>query len=215
MAALPALTVSWDESAQALDTFLRYNGYRRIAGDADWVRIFTITDRSLTSYADYSVGSAITYEYAVTVVAEVGGEEVEGDFPTAVSSTIQVHSVFIHSFLHPEVYVELQAHTQDVGVEQDIAYAQVWGRTARTAHFGPREEDVVSVGWSDAWFQGDEHWEAVRELLTRQRAGDTLVMRQHRGVRLFGVLEAPGRGDAPVMYNGSLRFRATHFTEVV
>lgn len=214
--ALPGISVQFDESAEPLDTFLRYNIRRRLLGDSsDGIRIATITDRSFTTYFDDTVGSAVAYQYNVTVTSEVGGEEVEGDLVDWVTAQIEIHSVFIHSHRRPEVYGEFQIHAQSAAPEQDIAEVQVWGRSSPTAHIGPRLQQVASIQWRDTWYQGSEQWAAVEALMAAQAAGDMLVFRQHRGLRMFGTLHAPQRSDAPVLFDAGLTFRAKHFEERV
>jgi hypothetical protein len=215
-AALPGAYLNWSESSESLAQFLRYSVYRRLAGDTgDGTRIATITDRGLTTYTDYTIGSAVGYEYSVTQTIDNGVDEIEGEFVDWASVTIEVHSVFIHSHQHPEIYGEFEVEGYSDSREQDISENQVFRRTAPTSFIGPRNQGIASIPWRESWFEGSEEWDAVIDLMAAQADGDMLVLRQHRGIRMFGMLHSPGRSHAQVLYEGSLTFRENHFTEQV
>ena len=135
MNALPGAYLTWTTSVEPLTSFLRYLVYRRKTGDTAYTRVGRITDRSLTSFQDYTLASGVSYDYAVTQVSSASGEEVESTFPTAATASVTIRSTFIHDVAAPANYVEILAEGQSVSPEQDVAYLQVWGRNQPTAHF--------------------------------------------------------------------------------
>lgn len=216
MNALPNIYLTWDPSVEPLDTFLRYQVYRRIAGASEWSKLARITDRGVAFYVDYTAGSALTYQYAVTQVRDVAGEEVESAFPTPVEAALVIRSVFIHDVSAPENYVELAGHAMSTGISQEIVYKQVWSRRLPTAHVGNALQESYDIEAAEGWDESAEVWRALRNLIDRQRTtGAVLMARQYRDVRLFGVIESPSRMDDVVLFRTKLRFRERHYTEEV
>ena len=220
MNALPGIQLSWDESTESLDTFLRYAIYRREQGET-WVRISRTTDRSRTYYADYTVAPGIIYEYAVTQIVDVAGDEVESDFPTAVQSSVTFGHLFIHDTNAPENYTELAVQAQQMAPVQDIAYLQPFSTQTPSARVGNVQQAVYTASLAGAWDETDDaiakgQWRALLNLMTRQRTyGAVLCARQTRDVRLFCMLEAPQRSDAPVAFAQTLQLREVDFDEAV
>ena len=216
MNTLPNIYLTWDPSTESLDTFLRYQVYRRPFGESDWTKLARITDRSIAFYNDYSAGSGIVYQYAVTQVRDVAGEEVESAFPAAVEADLIIRSVFIHDVGAPSHYVELAGHSMRAAIEQPIVYKQIWSRRAPTAHVGNVLAERYEIEVTEGWDESAEIWRATRDLIDRQRStGATLMARQYRDVRVFGVIESPGRDDAQVLYTEGLRFSEVHHNEEV
>lgn len=216
-AELPGVAVDWIATAEPLSSWLRYSVYRRLNGETgSGTRIAVINDPSLATYTDYTVKSAVAYDYNVTQTVQIGADEIESDFAAWATTELQIHSAFLHDVREPAYYVELQLNSQSHAIEQDAAYAQVWGRRTPTAHFGPGQRDTVELSLTDAWLRNPEAWTALRTLIDRQREqGSILMLRQHRDVRMFCQLEGPSRQDATVLYQLGLRAHEVFYEESV
>ncbi len=216
-ATLPHAYLTWTESAVALATFLRYQVYRRVQGDTSWTKIARITDRSITSFQDYNIGGeSETYEYAVTQVQDVSGEEVESAFPTAVSATVTIDSVFLGDVAAPDYYVEIIGDAQRVASQPQLAYVQPWSRTSPTAHVGPALGQGIEVVWRTSWEDRANCWRTLLTLLERQKDNGSVFMVRHgRDVRSFCVIEGLERGDEFVAYDGRVTLREVHYREEV
>ena len=216
MAALPGMYITWDESAESLDSFLRYQLYRREQGESDWLKLARITDRGITFYNDYTVASGTLYEYAVTQVKDVAGEEVESEFPTASQVSLTIRSLFVHDVASPAHYAEVLAQAQTKTPEQDITYLQPWSARAPVAHVGARRQDVIEADYTASWADSLAVWEALADLQARQRDnGAVLMVRQYRGIRVFAALDGSSRSDNGVLYTTRLRFREVEHSEEV
>lgn len=223
MNALPVIYLSWNQSTEPLASFLRYCVYRRELGEGEnaWLRLARITDRSRTYFEDHQAGAGVTYEYAVTQVSDSSGEEVESDFPTPVQASLTINSLFIHDAAAPEHYAELLAATQEVNVEQDIAYLQPWSGQAPVAHVGNVEARTFVATVRGQWNHSNgaisrEQYLALRNLQERQRTnGAVLVARQGRDIRLFCQLEMLRRADEAVNFSQSLRLKEVDYQEAV
>lgn len=222
-APLPRVYLTWAESAESLDAFLRYQVYRRVQNSgADWSKRARITDRGITFWSDELVASGVTYEYIVTQVIDVAGEEVESDEPSAVSGVVVINDLFIHDVRDPSNYAQVHVPAQQVRVVQPVAFVQPWSRQAPTAHVGNVQYTEYSVSMTGIWDAASnpelaqEQWDALVALVTAQRtSGAVLMARQGRGVALFGLLEGPQRSDAPLTIAEEIRFRETYYPEEV
>ena len=209
------MELSWDESSEPTATFLRYQIYRRVVGESTWTKIARVNDRAETGYQDFTAGSGIHYEYAVTVVAAAdSGEEVESAFPTAVTGLLTVRSFFIHSVDSPGVYVEIEGEAADLSPMQERALLQVWGRAQPTAHFGTARSDVYSIRATAGWLDDSERWTALMALLEAQRTS-YLCLRSFRDVRLFGTIAPPTRADTQSLFGVSIEFAENYYLEAV
>lgn len=217
MNVLPRVELAWTESAEPMASFQRYLIYRRKQGDAAWTLIGRITDRSLTSFHDFTVSSGVTNEYAVTQVSDASGQEIESAKPAAASASVTIRSTFIHDQASPAHYVEILAEAQNVTPEQEVAYLQLWGRSQPTAHVGARLARVIAVSGTRSWLANTDVWTAIEDLQTRQRAnGATLCLRQNRIPKVFGQIAGASRDDSGVVkYGLQVKFTETYFNESV
>jgi hypothetical protein len=82
--------MDWDVyTLKAGHTFVRFNIYRRLEGDTEWLLIGTRTPIYATAYKDWFIGLGLTYEYLVTAVtitsqSGVDLESPDSDIPQAV-----------------------------------------------------------------------------------------------------------------------------------
>lgn len=217
MNALPNIYLTWDPSTESLDTFLRYQVYRRELGASEWTKLARITDRGVAYYNDYGARSGTTYEYAVTQVKDVAGEEVEGVFPAPVQAQLAIVSIFVHALASPSVYAELDADRASYAREQDIAYVLPASRRVPTPHVGRRRQRVVRAEMGDeAWDDSAEIWRAVEDLQEAQYAlGSKLMLRGPRDLAFVAALESPERDDRHVAYGASLTLREVYHREEV
>lgn len=212
---LPGLYVNWDASVLGLDVWTSYAVYRRVVGEAEWIRIARIRDKSATSIADYTPAADVTYEYAVTQTKD-DGEEIESEKQDpAPSGTLTFRFVYIHDAGSPEVFVALPAQSMNVDPYQDVVFLQPWGRQAPTAHVGEVEASVVRVTQVGAWDGDSGYWTKLMALITRQRTtGAILVARQRRGVRIFCTAVQPSRSD-DLLFTASVELHQTYYQEDV
>lgn len=213
-ASLPGAYITWDQTSESLDAWLRYNVWRR---DDEGVveRIAVISDPTLTTYTDNTIPSDTPWEYAVTQSIQVGPEEVESE-PEWFTAQGTIRSTFLHDWRNPAFYVELLGQAQRRAVEPSISYVLPWGQTEYTAHAGPLIATPVELEVTDAWYDNPDTWRAVRELIERQRdLGSVMVLRGHRDVRMFCAIDGNNAGDQPVLYTQSLRFTNLNVEEGV
>ena len=217
MDALPNLYLTWTPSTEPLSSFLRYQVYRRVLGDAAWVKVARITDRSIAFFQDFAAASGVSYEYAVTVVkAADDGEEVESAFPTSVSAAVTFIDSFLHAVRTPSVYAQIDVQSQSLPVAQDVVMVQVWGRSAPTAHVGTVESTQVQFKIQDSWLTDSALWVALRAIVPVQRtAGTVLCYRDARATRLFCQIVALQRDDTFVGYGASGTLQEVYYQEAV
>ena len=215
MDALPNVYLQWAESAEAADTFLRYNVYRRPLGATAWARVGVIRDRSIAYYNDFAAGSAVSYEYSVTVTKDLLGHEVDGAHPTAVAGSVTFRSSFLHDVSDPRVYAELLVF-QEVEAQQDIQFVQPWSRSAPTAHVGVMRAKTYRLQGDVYWDLESGVWAALAEMQARQAtAGAVLMLRDYRGARAFVQISSLRRSDRDVTAGISLELREVHYEEAV
>lgn len=212
---IPYIELNFDESAEALASFLRYQVYRREEGETDWVKLARINDSGLTTYQDFTAQSGVTYEYDVTVVAAAdNGEEVESAHTDGVTGTLVIRSAFIHPIGFPEEYTEIRGQAAAVAPIQDAQPVQVWGRAAPTVHIGSALSEVIRITATRGWEDEQDAWLALRALLDRQAAGAMLCLRTYRG-RWFGYLRSIPRADETLLWSVDLEFVELHYEEAV
>lgn len=219
--ALPRMYITWDESSEDLDTFLRYQVYRRVVGETDWSKRARINDRGITFWDDTVAHSGVDYEYVVTQVIDVSGEEIESDYPSPVGGTVNIQSVFIHDVRAPENYVQMSGASQEVQTNQPISYVQPWSRRVPTAHVGHVLNHTYTFSMIGVWDEEDssinkETWRALETLIDRQHEfGSVLMVRQAHDIAYFGVIESLRRSEAPILTTQPITFRETYYREDV
>jgi hypothetical protein len=213
---LPGAYLTWDESSEPLSSFLRYQVYRRVAGETTWNALSDgrITDRSLTAYLDYAVESGVLYEYDVTQWSDSSGEELESDHTVGVQGTLIIRDLFIHDASVPDYYAQLHVQQQTIDVAQDIAYLQPWAHQSPTAHVGNVQTRTLDVPLTGQWGYSqsslsDDAYRALLTLVTRQRTeGSSLIARQGRDVFLYCVIDSGlNRQDSPMQFGQRLKLR--------
>lgn len=217
---LPYVYLQWSESAEPLDTFLRYHVWRRpvTEPESSWVKIGRLNDRGLTSYQDTGALEGVPYQYDVTIVAsDPAGEEIESDHTAGVLATLTFAHVYLHAVGAPESYAEVLAGTIRVEPQQRGVLRQAFSRPAPTLHLGPTDYETARIEWTDAWEGGGEDaWTALEQLYRLQRsAGRTLMLRGPMGVGMFGAIMAVPRQHQTSMVQGSFEFVETDYTEAV
>lgn len=218
---LPRAYLTWDESEEALDSFLRYQVYRRVSGEEEWSKRARINDRSITFWEDVLAHSGVDYEYAVTQVIDVSGEEIESAFPSAVGGSLTINDVFIHDVRAPEHYVQLYIPQLQLEWNQGVGFVQPWSRSSPTAHVGQVLTRTLQLVLGGSWefsdpADGPEQWRALENLLRRQRDyGSALMVRNYRDIAVIGVLAGLSRSDSPITMQERMTFRETYYREEV
>ncbi len=213
--ALPGISLNWNESAEPLATFLRYQVYRREEGETAWMKIVRITNRAITFYDDYLIAANQTYEYAVTLVADISGEEIESAFPTEVSATHTFQKAFLHDINAPSNFADLPQQSPRRTLQTDTVSIQVWSRAAPTMHIGNRRFYVIDMSARWTWDEGI--WADIETLVDRQiNFGSVLMYRDRRGNRFFCQLTRQRvADDVGLVYSHSIQLQETYYDEAV
>jgi hypothetical protein len=217
-APLPRCYLTWDQSAESLDSFLRYQVYRRVqdSGD-DWSKRARITDRAITFWSDELCASGVTYEYTVTQVIDVAGEEVESDEPSAVNGSVVIRSVFIHDVRNPSSYIQYRSTAQEETLTPQVAFVQPYSSRSPVAHAGPAEVRQFRLGTTATWEEDEALWEAIKALMRRQYAnGAVFMLRQLRFSAFVAWPSAVSMRDRPpALYEAPVVLREVNYREEV
>ena len=165
--------------------------YRRVSGDATWVRIETGLASSATTY-DYAGASGVTYEYKVRAV---GDNDVTADSNTD-SDSITLTELWIHAVADPATTILSLPYQHDPSPNESwdaqSTVLQPEGRTRPVVEFGDQEsfrfQATIRFGASA---QAD--WIALRDLI---RTKATLCVRDLEGRCIFGVIPRLGKFEA-------------------
>lgn len=187
---LPQAYITWDESAVDLTSFLRYQVYRREFGDTAWTKIQRINERGRTYHSDFEQWPGITYEYSVTQVVSVGGDEIESAFSDPIQSSIDTQNLFIHLRNNPGVYAELEVMDLDDGQSPDIVFQQPRASQWPTAYVGLARPRAATFEADAAWPDKRAIEDAALALLAGQGAAGGVVARWYASPGLYGVLTA-------------------------
>lgn len=217
MNALPGVYLTWDPSEEAADSFLRYQVYRRLVGDTSWSKLARITDQAVAFYSDYRVpATGDDYEYAVTQVIDVGGEEVESEFPSLVSASTLARSTFLHPVSMPERYVEYLANVSAVAITPEVVYLQPWSRRLPTAHISPVQRREYQVDAHQSWLDYRELWETMRDFVDLQYDAGAVFLLRHARTHAYVQIDSLNReDDGSVMFNAPVRFTEVFYREEV
>ncbi len=216
---LPGLRLKWNLWVPGGgQTFVRYNVYRREPPAAAWTRIAAITDNGTITYTDYAVRSGAVYEYAVTVTAHVGADDIEGAKQSPPPNGVaRFEGNFLHDTAAPATnYAQLLAHDIALRQEQDIDFQQVWGRTAPTAQVGQAIAHRVTVSGLPVAHRSDE-WDEIASLVRRQRdTASTLCLRLGRARHLlFCQVAVSDKAIAQKTFDPSLELQEVFYNEAV
>lgn len=212
---LPGVSLSWTESAEPMATFLGYRVYKRELGEAAMVNIALITDRAQTSFMWYAVRSGAVYEFGVTVVAEVGAEEVESEMATVQSSVIFADS-FLHDAGSPSHYAAFGVTAQTSPIDQELTLVQPAGLSTPVPHVGRRLTRNIRVTLAPEVNSNREVWDALAALVGRQYSDNTvLCYRDTLGTLLYCIVSNPQRSDTAALYGAQLDLREVNYREAI
>lgn len=215
---LPHIYVQWTQSTEDPTTFLRYHIYRRRFGDTEWTLKKQVSDQTDTSWEDFSVQSGVLYEYDVTQIVDVAGDEVESAFS---DNPAQVQLDWLWLFLHnvddPGQYAAIPIEQQQLNDTSEMQFLTPYGRTSPTAFIGRRRDRTLSFNLNDSWVDTQEIWRALVELADEQReTAPTLLARQGWDVHMFCQLDRGlARSDARVMTTVGVSLREVYYSEAV
>lgn len=185
---LPQTYLQWDESAEPLATFVRYQVYRRVFGDSTWHKIERIYDRARNYASDFEQSPDTTYEYAVTQVAIIGADEVESAFGTIVQAQIDCQNLFVHLRDNPGVYAELEVMGMDDEQVPEIVFQQSRASRTPTAYTGQSRPRTLGMDADAAWTDKRQIEDAAVALLEGQGTAGGVVARWYGSPLLYGVL---------------------------
>lgn len=166
---LPHVLVEWSAS-NTEQQFVRYNIYRRQAGETEYVRIAWVDLASRFDYRDYTAQSRVVYEYVVTISTLVAGEELESAIPAVpVQGSVIFDWTYIHDISNPpEAYCAFYSLASDVEIEQEVEFRKAWGRRYPTAFVGELEGATIRLRGLPDVHRG-EVWQAMRNVHSQQR----------------------------------------------
>lgn len=140
--------INLDWSGASIDpSFYVWRVYRRLVGATAYTLIATIGTATIKSYADYTAGSQVAYEYAVVQVINSFGVLVESTYnPKAGGGTIANYVITVP--LQPSLNAYLWHVTDETFAdEQEMATINLPGR-GRVAQYGGRYGEQGSLSFS-------------------------------------------------------------------
>jgi hypothetical protein len=182
--------------------------YRREAGTSTWIRIATNIPNNGT-YDDYAVASGKQYDYKATAV---GNNGTSSDSAVA-SASITLSGVWLHDPLNPAGTVRnfrLQERNRTVQTNYAQTMMQFEGRQLPVADIAGQMTQQVQVTISCTSGSGD--LDALYSLIGRQT---TLLYRDQRGRRIFGVVSAIPETEEWWGASVQLTIQAVSYSEVV
>lgn len=208
---LPGLALSWSQTSVPETEFLRYVIYRRVQGEPGWEERHRIYARAVTYWVDYRVAGGVTYEYAVSVVQDVAGEEVESERTAAVPGTVHIRDLWVHDERTGR-YAQLAANALDIGRQFESTPTRVWAYDRPVAVVGRVARRTIAatvVGqWHGAQARRSSPADAALETLDdiQRNGGGELWLRHGRGLLWRVVFEGVTIRHSPVGWNATLTF---------
>lgn len=184
-----------------------------------WVNVVTVTDQGTPSYAYESPASGQNYEFAVTVTANVFGDIIEGEKPTAVHDSVTFDDWYLQEVgIDGPHFAYLSSGSASVEVRQEISYVRPRGRVAPSAQIGEYEARRVTLSGVPRYHESERaEWERLYDLVRRQRTtGAVLLLRPpHVPERYFGQVDPTSRSDTVPSYGFRLDLQEVHYDEAV
>lgn len=178
---LPGVRLSWTAvvTNPAIERFVAYEVRRREGGTVPWIKIARLTGQGQTSYVDCTVKAYTPYQYAVVYYADSTTPET---LVSAIQSPSPVGYVtfdfpFLHSTLTPTLFVQMPAEEGTVTPQQNIEFAQTWGRQNLTAFVGELLNHQITLRGLEQLRAYPRKWSTFLSLYEAQAVGDTLCFR--------------------------------------
>lgn len=213
---LPHILVQWAASTTE-QQFVRYNVYRREAGETEYVRVAWIDVVGRLDYRDYAVKSRTVYEYTVTISTLYAGEELESLRPDPVQGSVVFDWTYIHDISDPpEAYCAFYSLSSEVEPEQEVEFRKAWGRQYPTAFVGELEGVTLRIRGLPDVHRG-EIWEAMRGVFSKQRTDAALycVRPGVTGEKYFANIATLSKSVGRAQYEPSVDLVETYFDEAV
>lgn len=217
MQTLPVALLQWDESTLTVESFLRYEVWRRRPLESGFSKIARITDISQNFYTDATIRSGEATTYTVTQVQDFAGEEVSSEPATPQATQLDFRTIFIHDTTTPGFYTAIPANALMLNTVQDVAFVQPWSQRRPTSQIGNQEFETFNVIGPGVWDVEDaEWWRAFRTLLSRQvDNGSVYMLRGGRDVGHFVAVTDSGRGDQVLTFDLNVSMTEVRYDEVV
>lgn len=182
---LPGISVAWTATELAPGAFLRYEVWRRVTGTTAWTKLARVTNAAQLGYADYKAVDGVLYDYGVTQVEDVGGQEVSSVMSTPAQASITVNNLFVHDVTSAGNYVELWPQMLQGQADQAVLYVQPRNTNDPVPHVGHALTQKAT--WRCVVPKTDtEMWPGLLSLQQRQRDdGSTLVVRGANGYFMY------------------------------
>lgn len=211
---LPSIVIHWDQ-ATVTGTFIQYNIYRRLPGEA-WVRIGTVSTVTVTRFVDWACAAHTYYEYTVTQTETIGVDTLESAYSTVAHGTVDFDWAYLHSVDDPSVYVPLYSLDITEQVKQDTQVRGAWGRSQPTMFLGDLDFSVLRVNMLPDVQRGNI-WTLVREMLTLQPDAAAIFCLRigESGQKFFVNIDTAQRGGFRGQYDSDLSLVEVHYSEAV
>lgn len=157
-----------------------YDVYRRLSGTTEWTRI--AASLTFSQWVDYTPASGKPYQYMVRALTDAGAYQDS----TVVSATLTLDSGMLASVLDPEISVELKWNLNDRPTKERTRNLQgtpiyYSGRSLPVIELSEHTDSSIVLDF----FLTDSDYDLFLTLYNRR---ETVLYRNGRGVRMFGVL---------------------------
>jgi hypothetical protein len=184
-----SIIVRWDSSTES--NFMEYEIYRRKYGENDWETINYVSNKSDTSYIDFTSAIGITYEYRMTQYADYGSGlilESNPDSAIVITCSASDDNWFIVPNGRYDLSVELYAQSESRSNPFQEEIFEPFGRdrkvVVRTARYG-------AEGSFEAFIPADEVSDKVSKLNIALSLNDYVYLKDPFGAVYKVYLGAP------------------------
>ena len=180
-AATPAsIDLAWDAPVVGAATLVRYNVYRRRAGETAYDRI--ATSPSTRTLRDYGVASDQPYEYTVTWTGTLLTFTLESaPQATPAGATVVYAGTFLRTLDDPPTVIDLAITRLRSSDQQEITYLEVRGRGVPTAQIGERQSGFYEATLTPEPGDARTRWDTLAALQAAQRDSGAVYALHYEG----------------------------------
>jgi len=213
-----AITVSWDQTADA--GFVEYV-VRRSADsgpDAAEIVLARVTSSTTTTYTDYTPASGVDYTYSVTQISNSSGEELESERATA-TAEVTFGGVMLTAIGAAagttQAALRYTAERDEARVIDETVYTPLSGANPQTIRSATRYRTMSfeAILPNDTYSTGAQK---KAELDDIDAANVTICYRDNHGRKMFGrIAEIAFTDQLPDWWRASVMIREEAYTEAV